>query len=274
MSRVDICGKLIVDSPRQVEYEQYMARAIVNAICGYIYSNEDDDVIYAAIIKQYEENILMDALHMVHEDRSMGAMLLRIHDSFHRGDVFDRIMLPIIDANGDEFMMCVNDIINTKSYKHIKGLHNINTKPDMIYTYFIVEDGESDQNDDCDVKHDAVKKDDVKRDAVKKDDVKRDAAKKDEPAKDEPVKIGVTVDKLTDDEFIAYTRKRLNDNKKYTRFIAIKDKIRKSLEGNMFNESAFDMFVKLVDIDKKGFFSRSSDDDVIIDQAVKQYGSL
>ena len=99
-----------------------------------------------------------------------------------------------------------------------------------------------------------------------------------EPKKDiprnEPVKIGVDVTKLNDDEFIEFTKRRANMNKQYERFKAIKSKLRKVLEGNTYNDKMFNMFIKLHDIDKRGFFNRTQEDNAIVDEAVMLYGSL
>ena len=88
------------------------------------------------------------------------------------------------------------------------------------------------------------------------------------------VKIGVNVKELTDDEFIEFTKKRVQSNKDFERFKSIKAKIRSTLEGRSYNEKAFNMFIKLHDIDKRGFFNRSKEDDEIISEAIKLYGSV
>ena len=104
--------------------------------------------------------------------------------------------------------------------------------------------------------------------------------KKEEPVKKpvqpEPsaeVKIGVDVKALTDDEFIEFTKRRVQTNKEHDRFKAIKAKIRSTLEGRSYNEKAFNLFVKLHDIDKRGFFNRTKEDDTMIAEAIKLYGS-
>ena len=104
--------------------------------------------------------------------------------------------------------------------------------------------------------------------------------KKEEPVKKpvqpEPtaqVKIGVDVKSLTDDEFIEFTKRRVQSNKEHDRFKAIKAKIRSTLEGRSYNEKAFNLFVKLHDIDKRGFFNRTKEDDAVIAEAIKLYGS-
>ncbi len=96
------------------------------------------------------------------------------------------------------------------------------------------------------------------------------------PQQPEPtaqVKIGVDVKSLTDDEFIEFTKRRVQSNKDHDRFKAIKAKIRSTLEGRSYNEKAFDLFVKLHDIDKRGFFNRTKEDDAVINEAIKLYGS-
>lgn len=94
------------------------------------------------------------------------------------------------------------------------------------------------------------------------------------PSQNEPVKIGVDVTKLNDDEFIEFTRRRASMNKQYERFKAIKTKIRKILEGNTYNDRMFNIFIKLRDIEKRGFFNRTQEDDSLIDEAVMLYGAL
>lgn len=103
-------------------------------------------------------------------------------------------------------------------------------------------------------------------------DVKRQPTNKDSLEK--PVKIGVNIKELNDDEFIEYTKRRVQSNRDFERFKAIKSKIRSTLEGRTHNEKAFDMFVKLHDIDKRGFFNRSAEDDKLIGDAIKLYGSV
>lgn len=95
-----------------------------------------------------------------------------------------------------------------------------------------------------------------------------------ETDKENPVKVGVNTKELNDDEFIEYTKRRVQSNRDFERFKAIKAKIRSTLEGRTYNEKAFDMFVKLHAIDKRGFFNRSADDDRVIAEAIKLYGSV
>lgn len=87
------------------------------------------------------------------------------------------------------------------------------------------------------------------------------------------VKIGVDVKSLTDDEFIEFTKRRVQTNREHDRFKAIKAKIRSTLEGRTYNEKGFDLFVKLHEIDKKGFFNRTAEDDAVINEAIKLYGA-
>lgn len=87
------------------------------------------------------------------------------------------------------------------------------------------------------------------------------------------VKIGVDVKSLTDDEFIEFTKRRVQSNKEHDRFKAIKAKIRSTLEGRTYNEKAFNLFVKLHEIDKRGFFNKTTEDDAVISEAIKLYGS-
>lgn len=87
------------------------------------------------------------------------------------------------------------------------------------------------------------------------------------------VKIGVDVKALTDDEFIEFTKRRVQSNKDHDRFKAIKAKVRSTLEGRSYNEKAFNLFVKLHDIDKRGYFNRTKEDDAVISEAIKLYGS-
>ena len=109
----------------------------------------------------------------------------------------------------------------------------------------------------------------------KKDhEVMQKEIKKEVPSNDAPIKIGVDVTKLNDDEFIEYTRRRASMNKQFERFKAIKNKLRKILEGNTYNDKMFNMFIKLHDIEKRGFFNRTQTDDSIIDEAVLLYGSM
>jgi hypothetical protein len=88
-----------------------------------------------------------------------------------------------------------------------------------------------------------------------------------------PVKIGVTVNALTDDEFIEYIKNRVRINKEFDRFKNIKRKIRESLEGQVYNERAFNLFIKLNDIEKRGFFNRTEEDVKVINEAVRLYGA-
>jgi hypothetical protein len=100
--------------------------------------------------------------------------------------------------------------------------------------------------------------------------------KKKEPIKVDPsaqIKIGVDVKSLNDDEFIEFTKRRVQSNKDHDRFKTIKAKIRSTLEGRSYNEKAFNLFVKLHEIDKKGFFNRTPEDDAVISEAIKLYGS-
>lgn len=90
---------------------------------------------------------------------------------------------------------------------------------------------------------------------------------------DSPVKIGVNVKELSDDEFIEFTKRRVQSNKEFERFKAIKAKIRSTLEGRSHNEHAFNLFVKLHDIDKRGFFNRTQEDNAVIAEAIKLYGA-
>lgn len=103
------------------------------------------------------------------------------------------------------------------------------------------------------------------------------AIEKPEPVKkninEEPVKIGVTVKELNDDEFIEHIKHRVRINKEFDRFKAIKKKIRESLEGQVYNEHAFNLFVKLHDIEKRGFFNRTEEDNKVISEAIKLYGA-
>lgn len=104
---------------------------------------------------------------------------------------------------------------------------------------------------------------------------KKDESKK-KPVQSDPsaqVKIGVDVKSLTDDEFIEFTKRRVQSNKDHDRFKAIKAKIRSTLEGRSYNEKAFNLFVKLHEIDKRGFFNRTPEDDAVISEAIKLYGS-
>ena len=91
--------------------------------------------------------------------------------------------------------------------------------------------------------------------------------------KHEDVKIGVNVKDLTDDEFIEFTKRKVQRNKEFDRFKAIKAKIRSTLEGRSYNEQAFNLFVKLHDIDKRGFFNRTEEDNAVISEAIKLYGA-
>ena len=93
-------------------------------------------------------------------------------------------------------------------------------------------------------------------------------------SQNEPVKIGVDVAKLDDDEFIEFTRRRASMNKQHERFKAIKTKLRKILEGNTYNDRMFNIFIKLRDIEKRGFFNRTQEDDSLIDEAVMLYGAM
>ena len=94
-----------------------------------------------------------------------------------------------------------------------------------------------------------------------------------EPKKEE-VKIGVNVHALNDDEFIEFTKRRVQSNKEFERFKAIKAKIRSTLEGKTYNEKAFDLFVRLHEIEKRGFFNKTKEDDEIITEAIKLYGAM
>lgn len=96
---------------------------------------------------------------------------------------------------------------------------------------------------------------------------------KPEPVKTDEVKIGVNVKELNDDEFIEFTKRRVQSNKEFERFKAIKSKIRSTLEGRTYNEQAFNLFVKLHDIDKRGFFNRSEEDNATIAEAIRLYGT-
>lgn len=87
------------------------------------------------------------------------------------------------------------------------------------------------------------------------------------------VKIGVNVKDLTDDEFIEFTKRKVQRNKEFDRFKAIKAKIRSTLEGRSYNDNAFNLFVKLHDIDKRGFFNRTEEDNAVISEAIKLYGA-
>ena len=91
--------------------------------------------------------------------------------------------------------------------------------------------------------------------------------------KHDDVKIGVNVKDLNDDEFIEYTKRKVQRNKEYDRFKAIKAKIRSTLEGRSYNEQAFNLFVKLHDIDKRGFFNHTEEDNAVISEAIKLYGA-
>ncbi len=102
----------------------------------------------------------------------------------------------------------------------------------------------------------------------------RKEVKKETPSPNEPVRIGVDVTKLDDDEFIEFTRRRASMNKQHERFKAIKTKLRKMLEGNTYNDRMFNIFIKLRDIEKRGFFNRTQEDDSLIDEAVMLYGAL
>ena len=107
----------------------------------------------------------------------------------------------------------------------------------------------------------------------KLEDPRKDV-KKEAPSQNEPVRIGVDVTKLNDDEFIEFTRRRVSMNKQHERFKAIKTKLRKILEGNTYNDRMFNIFIKLRDIEKRGFFNRTQEDDSLIDEAVMLYGAL
>lgn len=96
---------------------------------------------------------------------------------------------------------------------------------------------------------------------------------KHEQVKNDTVKIGVNVKDLNDDEFIEFTKRKVQRNKEFDRFKAIKSKIRSTLEGRSYNEHAFNLFVKLHDIDKRGFFNRTEEDDAVISEAIKLYGA-
>lgn len=96
---------------------------------------------------------------------------------------------------------------------------------------------------------------------------------KPEPVKTDTVKIGVNVKDLNDDEFIEFTKRRVQSNKEFERFKAIKSKVRSTLEGRTYNEQAFNLFVKLHDIDKRGFFNRSEEDNATIAEAIRLYGT-
>ena len=87
------------------------------------------------------------------------------------------------------------------------------------------------------------------------------------------VKIGVNVKDLNDDEFIEFTKRKVQRNKEFDRFKAIKAKIRSTLEGRSYNDSAFNLFVKLHDIEKRGFFNRTEEDNAVISEAIKLYGA-
>ena len=91
--------------------------------------------------------------------------------------------------------------------------------------------------------------------------------------KHEDVKIGVNVKDLNDDEFIEFTKRKVQRNKEFDRFKAIKAKIRSTLEGRSYNDSAFNLFVKLHDIEKRGFFNRTEEDNAVISEAIKLYGA-
>lgn len=106
--------------------------------------------------------------------------------------------------------------------------------------------------------------------------IKRKEEQQKKPVQADPtaqVKIGVDVKSLTDDEFIEFTKRRVQSNKEHDRFKAIKAKIRSTLEGRSYNEKAFNLFVKLHEIDKRGFFNRTAEDDAVISEAIKLYGS-
>lgn len=115
----------------------------------------------------------------------------------------------------------------------------------------------------------------VKREPVKDDaahtDVKHNSAHTD--VKHNDVKIGVNVKDLNDDEFIEFTKRKVQRNKEFDRFKAIKAKIRSTLEGRSYNDHAFNLFVKLHDIDKRGFFNRTEEDNAVIAEAIKLYGT-
>ena len=105
--------------------------------------------------------------------------------------------------------------------------------------------------------------------------IKKEEPKK-KPVQPNPttqVKIGIDVKSLTDDEFIEFTKRRVQSNKEHERFKAIKAKIRSTLEGKSYNEKAFNLFIKLHEIDKRGFFNRTPEDDAVISEAIKLYGS-
>ena len=101
--------------------------------------------------------------------------------------------------------------------------------------------------------------------------VKNDTANT--PIKNDGVKIGVNVKDLNDDEFIEFTKRKVQRNKEFDRFKAIKAKIRSTLEGRSYNEQAFNLFIKLHDIDKRGFFNRTEEDNAVISEAIKLYGA-
>ena len=103
------------------------------------------------------------------------------------------------------------------------------------------------------------------------DSVKNDTANT--PVKNDGVKIGVNVKDLNDDEFIEFTKRKVQRNKEFDRFKAIKAKIRSTLEGRSYNDHAFNLFIKLHDIDKRGFFNRTEEDNAIISEAIKLYGA-
>lgn len=96
---------------------------------------------------------------------------------------------------------------------------------------------------------------------------------KQEPVRSEDVKIGVNVKDLNDDEFIEFTKRKVQRNKEFDRFKAIKAKIRSTLEGRSYNDNAFNLFVKLHDIEKRGFFNRTEEDNAVISEAIKLYGA-
>ena len=107
--------------------------------------------------------------------------------------------------------------------------------------------------------------------SVKQEPIKNDTAHNN--VKHNDVKIGVNVKDLTDDEFIEFTKRKVQRNKEFDRFKAIKSKIRSTLEGRSYNEHAFNLFVKLHDIEKRGFFNRTEEDNAIISEAIKLYGT-
>ena len=115
-------------------------------------------------------------------------------------------------------------------------------------------------------------KQDAFNDASKRYNAKEEPSNK--KTNQEPIKIGVTTKQLSDDEFIEYTKRRVADNKELDRFKSIKSKIRSTIEGRSYNEKAFNMFVKLHDIDKRGFFNRTKEDDELIAEAIKLYGTV